>query len=177
MTASALAWGRRTLLARIVGTVSLLPGIEVGHGSDGETDEESEGENDVYEEDPGDGGTWDQREPNEQREDTAEASPSTAAIRDEGRRDDTAVVDRIVNGSAVVLFEASERRRTVPATVLPSAAREEGVVLHVPEGEALALAEVDRAATRERRASARDRFDELAERPGGRSKTRSQRPS
>lgn len=75
----------------------------------------------------------------------------------------TAVVDRIVDGDAVVLFEDEGYQRTVPANVLPEDAREEGVVLSVPHGEALALAEVDRAETEERQQSAQDRFDDLAE--------------
>lgn len=79
--------------------------------------------------------------------------------------DTTAVVDRIEDGTAVVLFEAEGYQRTVPASVLPANAREEGTVLRVPDGDALALATVDREATREREESAQDRFDDLAERP------------
>jgi len=75
----------------------------------------------------------------------------------------TAVVDRIESGTAVLLFEDEDVQETVEATVLPEAAREEGVVLHVPEGDSLALATVDRAATAARRQDAQDRFDELAE--------------
>lgn len=78
---------------------------------------------------------------------------------------ETAVVDRIEDGTAVVVFEASGRQRAVPPPVLPPAAREEGTVLRVPNGDDLALADVDRAATRERRQAARDRFDDLGERP------------
>jgi len=85
---------------------------------------------------------------------------------DRSTDDATAVVDRIEGGTAVVLFEAEGRQRTVPVTVLPENAREEGIVLRVPDGDALALATVDREATRAREESAQDRFDDLAERPG-----------
>lgn len=79
--------------------------------------------------------------------------------------DPTAVVDRITDGTAVVIWDDADRQRTVPASVLPENAREEGVVLRIPDGDALALAEVDRAATREREAAARNRTDDLSERP------------
>lgn len=79
--------------------------------------------------------------------------------------DATAVVDRIANGTAVVIWDDVDRQRAVPADVLPEDAREEGVVLRVPGGDALALAEVDRAATREREARAQNRSDDLSERP------------
>lgn len=77
----------------------------------------------------------------------------------------TAVVDRVADGEAVVLFEDDDFQRTVPVEVLPPDAREDGVVLAVPADGALATATVDRTATQERRQSAQDRFDDLAERP------------
>jgi len=75
----------------------------------------------------------------------------------------TAVVDRIEDGTAVLLFEDGTGQKAVSADVLPAAAREAGMVLRVPRGDSLALATVDRAATARRRRNASDRFDELAE--------------
>ncbi|WP_187292615.1 DUF3006 domain-containing protein [Salinarchaeum sp. Harcht-Bsk1] len=86
----------------------------------------------------------------------------------DSRRDDapgTAVVDRIEDDTAVVLFEDGRGQETVSTAVLPAAAREEGVVLRVPRGDSLALATVDRTATAARRRNASDRFDDLAK-PG-----------
>lgn len=94
---------------------------------------------------------------------TGNASNRSRHARDSN--DTTAIVDRIENGTAVVLFEADDLQRSVPATVLPENAREEGTVLRVPDGDALALATVDHEATAERRESAQDRFDDLSERP------------
>lgn len=75
----------------------------------------------------------------------------------------TAVVDRIEDDVAVLLFEDEGTQETVEASVLPEPAREAGTVLRVPDGDSLALATVDRAATARRRQDAQDRFDELAE--------------
>lgn len=79
----------------------------------------------------------------------------------------TAVVDSIEGDTAVVTFEDGAGTRTVAANVLPPAAREEGMVLRVPRGDALAIAQVDRVATARRRDAASDRFDDLATRPPG----------
>jgi hypothetical protein len=87
---------------------------------------------------------------------------------DDHPRTRTAVVDRIEGDVAVLLFEDGTDARTVPLAVLPPAAREAGIVLRVPEGNSVALATVDRAATARRRRAAGDRFDDLAEPAPGR---------
>lgn len=79
----------------------------------------------------------------------------------------TGVVDRIEGESAVVLLEREEEtvaQRLVPLDRLPASAREDGAVLSVR----LSDGEIDRlrhdaAATRRRRAAARERLNDIAE--------------
>ncbi|GAB3686340.1 hypothetical protein GCM10028857_18240 [Salinarchaeum chitinilyticum] len=105
-------------------------------------------------------------EPGDADQDHGGDSPADDTATDDGDPGTrTAVVDRIENETAVVLFEDGSGTETVPAAVLPEAAREEGMVLDVPDGTSLALATVDHAETAERREEAQDQFDELAEQP------------
>lgn len=79
----------------------------------------------------------------------------------------TGVVDRIERELAVVLLEREEEtvaQRLVPLDRLPASARDDGAILSVR----LSNGEIDRlrydaAATRRRRAAARDRLNDLAE--------------
>ncbi|WP_254767496.1 DUF3006 family protein [Salinilacihabitans rarus] len=83
----------------------------------------------------------------------------------------TAVLDRIVDGeTAVLLLEAEGRvvdERTLPAADLPADGRREGAVFEVvvEDGEVVEATYLPET-TRERRESARDRFDRLSERLG-----------
>lgn len=160
--------GRRTLLARLAALVSLVPGVDVevgGPSLDARTDESGEDErgNDGSGIDSDGSGNYSDGDNN----DGDSNDGDSGGVDSDARDVQTAVVDRIEDGTAVVLFEDAGDQRTVSAAVLPEAAREEGTVLRVPEGEALALATVDRSATEERRESAQDRLDRLAERPDG----------
>ncbi|WP_248518166.1 DUF3006 domain-containing protein [Salinarchaeum laminariae] len=105
----------------------------------------------------------DDSEPNDNDAEDDGTDAEETESNDPGTR--TAVVDRIENETAVVIFDDGSGTETVPAAVLPEAARKEGMVLDVPEGTSLALATVDRAETAKRRQEAQDRFDELSEQP------------
>lgn len=74
--------------------------------------------------------------------------------------DVTAVVDRIVDGVAVLIVEPDGTEYGIPAADLPAHAGE-GTVLHVRGDDPTAILGVDRETTEVRQAGARRRVDRL----------------
>lgn len=81
----------------------------------------------------------------------------------------TGVVDRIVDGVAAILLERDDEvvdEISVDPTMLPADARHEGAVVEVTveTGDVTDIT-YDEDATRDRKSTAQERFDRLAERP------------
>lgn len=77
----------------------------------------------------------------------------------------TAVVDRIVDETAVLVFEESPGQSSIDVTVLPADARHKRAVVEVTlSGET--VEEIKYRPERERRERAQERFDRLPKRLG-----------
>ncbi|HEY8418279.1 MAG TPA: DUF3006 domain-containing protein [Limnochordales bacterium] len=82
----------------------------------------------------------------------------------ETRSWEPAVVDRFVDGFAVLLVGAAEIERLVPRAALPRKAREGTWLKTAWDGEQLLAAEVDHIATQQARARVADKLARLRQR-------------